>query len=122
MAQKITQAQQVPVVEEAWIVPTMTNGWLTYDADPGGWSGPGYYKDSAGVVHLRGLIKSGTVGASAFTLPVGYRPADGNLLIGTISNGAVGRVRVSTDGTVMPESPSSNAWVALDSISFRADA
>lgn len=107
--------------DNTWIVPPMTNSWVTYDADPGGWSAPGYMRDHMGFVHLRGLIKSGTVGAAAFTLPVGYRPTVHDLLIGTISNGAVGRVKVASTGAVTPESPSSNVWVALDGLVFKAD-
>jgi hypothetical protein len=106
---------------EAWKTPSMTGGWLSYDTDPGGWSAPGYYKDYAGTVHLRGLIRAGTIGSAAFTLPAGYRPTGGDLLIGTISNGGVGRVKVNTAGGVIPESPSVNTWVALDGISFRGD-
>ncbi len=36
----------------------------------------GYYKDHEGIVHLVGLVKSGTAGA-IFRLPAGFRPAGG---------------------------------------------
>ena len=54
--------------------PTLQNGWagsLT--------SVPGFGKDAAGFVHLRGLIQSGTLGTSAFQLPAGLRPAQAAL-------------------------------------------
>jgi hypothetical protein len=102
---------------DTWIIPSYQNSWVRYD---GTWSQEGYLKDRANIVHLRGLIKSGTIGSSAFTLPVGYRPAS-QLLIGTISNNAIGRVAVYTNGQVIPQTPSTNAWVALDGITFVAD-
>lgn len=99
-----------------WIAPTFTNSWVNYGS---GFNDAGYYKDALGFVHLKGLIKSGTVGSSAFTLPVGLRPQATELL-GTVSNGAVGRVDIATSGTVTPTSPSNNTWVALDGLTFRA--
>ena len=55
-----------------WTNASMQNSWVVYDTAR---YTPGYFKDEHGIVHLRGLIKSGTVGASCFTLPAGYRPA-----------------------------------------------
>jgi hypothetical protein len=43
----------------------------------------GFYKDKEGLVHLKGMIKTGTVGPLAgglFNLPSGYRPGDGKIL------------------------------------------
>lgn len=100
-----------------WFVPFLQNGWIRYDTT---WSNAGYMRDHNGFIHLRGLVKSGTVGSTMFQLPLGHRPAQ-QLLISTISNGAVGRIRVQTNGVVAAESPSSNVWVALDGITFKAD-
>ena len=101
-------------------VTSFSNSWVNY----GTWAGAAYCKDVFGFVHLRGLIKSGTVGtpgseSEAFTLPFGYRPAT-MLLFGTISNGAIGRVDILTDGKVAPLTPSNNTYVALDGITFYA--
>lgn len=121
-AHQSTSRAYIPNTDNTWITPSpLTNSWVTYDADPGGWSAPGYMRDHNGFVHLRGLMKNGTVGSAMFTLPAGYRPTGGDLLISTISNGAVGRIKIGTNGQVVPESPSSNAWVALDGITFKAD-
>lgn len=53
--------------------PSFTNGWVTYDSG----RPARFRKDPLGRVMLGGLIKSGTNGQPAFTLPVGYRPATG---------------------------------------------
>jgi len=89
------------------------NSWVNYDD---GYEPAGYWKDSLGIVHVRGLIKSGTSGQSAFTLPAGYRPPY-PVLFPADSNGAFGAVRVLTDGKVVPYG--SNTYFSLASISFR---
>lgn len=40
----------------------------------------GFYKDHEGIVHLQGIAKVGTEG-KVFTLPPGFRPASGKLLV-----------------------------------------
>jgi hypothetical protein len=97
--------------------PAFTNSWTNYGA---GWSTAAFRRVN-GVVHLRGLIASGTVGSGAFVLPAGYRSTQ-QLLLGTVSNSAAGRVDIYTNGTVLPQSPSSSTWVALDGLVFMADA
>lgn len=97
--------------------PAFTNGWTFYGAP---YQKAGYIKDPAGLVHLLGVIKSGTLGASAFTLPPGYRPPVSPGPFAVVSNGAFGRVDVGSDGTVTPQSPSSNASVSLEGIVFQA--
>ena len=96
--------------------PAFTNSWVNYGT---GYANAAYWKDPFGMVHLRGLIKSGTVGNAAFTMPPGYRPEVSHLF-GTISNGAIGRVDVLTDGTVTPLSPSNNTWVSLEGMTYKA--
>lgn len=95
--------------------PAFSNSWVNY---AGGYAPAAFWRDPLGLVHLRGLIKDGTVGQAAFTLPPGFRPKE-NEVFGTVSNGAIGRVDVLTDGTVTPQSPSTNTWVALNGIHFR---
>jgi hypothetical protein len=100
---------------EAWKSLSLTNGWLNYG---GGFNNIGYWRDPFGVVHLRGLIKSGTIAQAACTLPVGYRP-QANELIVTAANGAFGFVNITSIGQVIPTAPSSNVWFSLDGITFR---
>lgn len=95
--------------------PTFENSWVNFGA---GWQVAGFWRDAFGWVHLRGLIKSGTVGSNAFTLPPGYRPKLSEAF-GVDSNSAYGRVEVLADGSVIPKTPSNNAYVSLSGIKFR---
>ena len=97
------------------VAPTLTNLWVNGAAgnDPAG-----YYKDSCGVVHLVGLIKSGTMTAAAFTLPVGFRPS-GQEVFSVSSNDAFGDVYVTAAGAVIPTT-GSNLFISLSGITFKA--
>lgn len=95
--------------------PAFEHSWVNYDA---GWQVAGFWRDPFGFVHLRGLIKSGTVGSAAFTLPPGYRPTLSEAFIG-ISNSGAGRLDVLADGSVTPQSPATNGYVSLSGIKFR---
>jgi hypothetical protein len=71
-------------VQEAWITPTLLNGWennLTY-------GGIKYFKDSFGIVHITGFITRliNTGNGTVFELPVGYRP-ENNFLVFQGTNG-----------------------------------
>lgn len=99
--------------------PGYTNSWTFYGAP---YSKAAFFKDVLGWVHLTGVIKSGTVASSAFQLPPGYRPAaaPGPFAVFSGSANSIGRVDVGTDGTVTPQSPSSNTSVSLEGITFQA--
>jgi hypothetical protein len=117
--QKITQAQQVAPVQQTWIVPTMLNGWVDYD--PTVFNPTGYYKDDDGIVHLRGLVKTGALGTIIFTLPAGYRPAK-QIICATIANNQVHRLDVTNTGSVTTTAGmGTNAFLSIDNIHFRAE-
>lgn len=97
-----------------YTVTAFTNSWVNYGS---GETAAAYWKDPFGIVHLEGLIKSGSVGSAAFTLPLGYRPA-ANVVFGVESNNSHGRVDVDTSGNVTPKTPSNNAHVQLNGINF----
>lgn len=97
--------------------PAFEHSWVDYGAP---YSKAAFIKDPAGFIRLTGVIKSGVVGSSAFTLPPGYRPAVDPGPFGVVSNGLFGRVDVAIDGTVTPISPSSNSSVSLEGIVFKA--
>jgi len=97
--------------------PGFANSWVNWGAPN---FSAGFWKDPFGFVHLQGVIKSGTVGSSAFTLPPGYRPSATAGPFAVISNGAVGRVDVGADGTVTPITPSNNTYVSLHGVFFQA--
>jgi hypothetical protein len=110
--------------QEAWSEigavgkPAFTNSWVNYGSS---YNTAGYMKDSLGFVHLKGLIKSGTIGSSALTLPAGYRPAKYEIFApANVNTIAAGRLNLQTDGTVVPASPSTNGWVSLDGVVFKA--
>jgi hypothetical protein len=96
----------------------------------GQWPNPAYFKDSSGVVHLRGAVKcNGTCGSSSlmFRLPAGYRPAV-NAVVPALSSsdqygaGVFQRINVESSGWVSrAPNMGGTAWVSLDGISFRAE-
>lgn len=71
-------------VQEAWITPTLLNGWTNYGTDI-----IKMYKDEFGIVHIRGRIRGGTGLSALITLPVGYRPAQGKYAANVASIGAI---------------------------------
>lgn len=106
---------------DATVIPAYTavtafsNSWVNYGS---GFPDAAYLKDRDGFVWLVGLIKNGTVGAAAFTLPAGYRPPS-SLHFPAVANALFGIVLVNSSGHVRVEAPSSNAWVDLSSVRFR---
>jgi hypothetical protein len=96
--------------------PAFAASWIDYGAP---YQSAAFTKTADGVVLLHGVIKSGTVGSAAFVLPPGYRP-EALISLPTVSNGAFGRVDIATDGSVTPQSPSSNLSVSLDGLWFMA--
>ena len=90
-------------VQEAWITPTLVNSWVAFDTRTAK-----YKKADYGRVYLKGVVKSGTIGATIFTLPTGYRP-DEALIFGVIT--------VNVNGTVVCTS-GANASVSLNGVNF----
>lgn len=96
---------------------TLQNGWQNY-ADYHGLAR--YFKDISGVVHLSGLVRNGTAGASIAVLPTGYRPAN-RLIFRTMTQYGAGRLNIDSNGAVRPEADAQSGWIALDGISFLAE-
>lgn len=95
--------------------PAFANSWVN---SGGGAPTVAFYKDPYGVVRLKGWLKNGTIGTSAFTLPAGYRPT-GQSEFAAVANGAFARLIIFDTGAVTL-SIGSNVWFSLDGISFRA--
>lgn len=112
---ELASGDEIHSASEAWVGVSFQNSWVQYGS---GWNPCAYRLDAQGFVHLRGMMSSGTVGSASFTLPAGYRPPY-HTVLSTVSNGAAGRVDVNTDGTVVTQAPTSNAWVSLDGLSFK---
>jgi hypothetical protein len=95
--------------------PAFQNSWSNMDGPAPAGRYARFRKYPDGRVRLAGVIKTGTLGQAAFTLPVGYRPAidhtfpaDQNSAFGTMSIGANGWVLINTN----------NAFAFLDGIEF----
>lgn len=104
------------IVQEAWIAPTLLNGWVNYG---GGYNPAGYFRDKEGIVHLRGLVRSGTMGQAIFVLPEGYRPPFRELHAVQANPNAIGRCDITSDGQVLHVTGDAG-WFSLDDITFRA--
>lgn len=100
-----------------WSTPTLLNSWVNYSITPG-YAHTGYIKDENGTVFIRGFIKSGTIGTTVFTLPVGYRPSQ-RILRSVMCNTNNGRLDIYNNGAVVPTG-GTNGWFSLE-ISFKAE-
>ena len=91
-----------------------TNSWINF----GGVKQKIQYRKVGDIVEIRGDGKNGTIGLSAFTLPVGYRPPN-ELTFGTYAASAAipGVIDVRTDGTVVP-TQGNNGHVAFSCVRF----
>lgn len=105
----------LPGIQQAWQSPSLLNSWVHFGSP---FNTPAYYKDSLGMVHFKGVIKSGT-NANIFVLPVGYRPL-AELYMMTNSNTATAVVRVKPTGEVYQDTGSTTA-LSLDNLHFRAE-
>lgn len=97
-----------------WTAPTFTNSWVNFG---GGYRTAGYCKTANGRVHLRGMVKTGTLNTTVFTLPVGCRPTEREVFV-VNANGVFGRVDVLADGQVTPMYATSTTYLVLNGISF----
>jgi hypothetical protein len=106
------------IAQESVIAPTLLNSWVNYGST---FATAGYWKDSCGVVHIQGMIKSGTTTAGTvfFTLPSGYRPT-ADQIFPTESVSAYAGVTVDSSGNVSARAGCNNVYQTLNGISFRA--
>jgi hypothetical protein len=114
--------------EPAFAQPFGINGWANYGD---GYNTVGFYKDSVGNVHLKGLFMWTPTtslgylpcdGPPVFTLPPGYRP-QAKELQGTHKKPAdAGRIDILPSGEVRACDSNVNQgkWFSLDGINFRA--
>jgi len=105
--------------QPAWITPTLVNGWADYGS---GFSPIRYMKDSMGFVRIRGMVKSGTINATMFTLPVGYRPVGTSMFVGMSGGGAV-RIDITATGAVatVGGAAGTQSFTSLENIVFKAE-
>jgi hypothetical protein len=109
--------------------PGFENGSGPVPSESGlNFNAPGFYKDHEGIVHLQGAALAGKGSASivsVFTLPPGFRPAAGKIIIGgglgafTIIGGSNTTVPgLDLSGKVAGQE---EELVLLDGITFRAE-
>lgn len=109
----------IPDTPTPWIPLPLNSNWVPYY---GGWSIPGYRK-IGDMVQVRGLVV-GQAGANLLiaTLPVGYRPAYGEIYASWMSWPAVGRqpcrVDIQADGTIQVRETPSNVAAITYPIDF----
>jgi len=106
--------------------PAFQNSWINFSSGSDGNHRAAFMRDAAGIVHLRGLIKTGTIGTAAFTLPIGFRPnvspgfSLGYIRFACVSNGLFGSCRLDANGLIVPEVGSST-WFDLAPVQFPAE-
>lgn len=127
----VFRVQDGRLVQTPWIgVTVFSNEW---ENRGGGYSTTAYFKDSLGIVHLKGFVKNGAfswTGSSfrqdvtIFTLPIGFRPLEQEThVVATHGGGntpdALVTVDILTNGRVVPNT-GNNFWLSLNGITFRA--
>ena len=79
-------------------------------------------KDSNGIVHFKGAMKTTMTNPVAFTLPVHFRPSGPVFLAVDMGNASDGRIQIDATGvtTVEPETSFNLAacFISLDGVSF----
>jgi hypothetical protein len=103
--------------------PAFENGWSNYDAgshDSAVWQHAAFAIDTDNVVHLRGLVKGGTIGATIFTLPSSYCPWFYHLAP-TLAGDALARLTmtyVTPSCSLSVAGAVNNSYVMLDPMSY----
>lgn len=94
----------------------LSSSWVPFGSP---YAAPGYYKDAAGVVHLRGVMKNGDVGP-VYQMDTGYLPEIRSVHMALGAGLAVARIDVMLDGTVQMVGFTDNSLISLDGIRWRA--
>lgn len=96
--------------------PAFLNGWVNFGA---GEPAASFYRDR-GRVYLAGSVKSGTVAAPMFTLPIGHRPPSDTVRYPVVdgSGGPAGYILIFSNGNVQLQ-VGNNTYVSLAPVHFR---
>lgn len=100
--------------QEAWITPTLLNGWSSFAGAP-----VQFMKDQFGFVHLKGVLTTGTKAQRSFTLPVGYRPGKVVLFISNSGYDDYTTGYIATDGG-FTVNKSAVTDIGIEHITFKA--
>lgn len=104
------------LADSGWIAVSFANSWVNWSSG----ARPCHYRKIGSFVYLKGAAASGTVNATIFTLPAGYRPAQNSVFAIRDGSGNVQALDCNSDGTVVLEA-GSNVYVTMDVIRFIAD-
>ena len=107
-------AEVVSSTGVGWVSPTLSGSWVAGESAPA-------YRLVGGTVEMRGDMKSGSTGSTAFTLPSECRPTWGDAYFLAVAGPGGARVIVSWTGVVVVQSytgSGSNALVSLAGIRF----
>jgi hypothetical protein len=94
-----------------------TNAWVNFGAP---YANAAYRKDAAGLVYLRGAVKTGGVNAAMFTLPATYRPGS-ETRYAISSNAAFAELAIDAAGVVKMPAGGSNVVAHLNVGPFQAE-
>jgi hypothetical protein len=94
-------------VPTAWTAVTFAGAWVNFGAPYSDCQ----YRKVGDTVQLRGMMKSGTMVTTAFTLPAGFRPPT-SLFMATVSNAAFGSFTIDSAGAFTPQA-GTNAYVSI---------
>jgi len=104
--------------DTGWINATLSSGWTPVGI-PGNTM---QYRRLNGIVYIQGAAGTTGAGATAFTLPVGFRPAAQKVLW-VDGSGVQGRIQMTAGGVVGQVTPSAITNICLGDIPpFPADA
>jgi hypothetical protein len=105
-------ALPIPDTPPGWtLVSTFANSWVPYGA---GMQAPRYRK-IGDIVYLEGGMKGGTLAATAFTLPVGFRPAFVRQFAQTSWATTCG-IQIDTGGVITTVDGGDNRYVGTEAI------
>lgn len=108
-----------------WYTMALGNSWVKESVNV---ATPAFFKDSHGIVHLRGAVDSGSSAtATIATLPTGFRPATDQyrlILDNNMASPAVGDLsilKITTAGVVNLSNSGNTTGASLDGVTFFAD-
>lgn len=111
------------IPESYWTPLELANSWVNYSPSAH-WGPASYFKDGYGVVHIRGLISSGTttLDTTLTTLPVHCRPLNRKIFPGWMGTPGPTSIGVNSTGDIKIASGGVNSsHFTLDTIAFRAN-
>lgn len=109
-----SQALPLPAIPQAWTAPAFLSGWGNFGLY--GYAPAGYRK-IGDIVSLRGLVSGGTVSQAVFVLPVGFRPAYGEVFAVDSYNHIHATLDIGANGNVVFTS-GNNTHITLSGVSF----